>query len=237
MTDPYIPHETFRRSNVGVDIIGWRPINFKVAGIRIDNPSGSWLFVDIIGMQLQNQFVPPYTIGWQSDPPYPVPEISVSFVDGPAGQISTQAGDPITIWVYNRPIGNSPGHPFITEFTPNFANIMAATDVPLSTGLSGNLIPGTAGRRIRLTAISVALGGFPANPFSIRRAISPVTWTLIDTVTFDNRLVGRVTPESPVDARSFVPGIDFPEFAALTFTASTDFADSRIGVSANSQLI
>ena len=67
---------------VGTDVVSAAIQAGQIEGIRIDNPSGSWLLVSGI-----DQYVPPYRSGWQ----YPVSpsqsSISVRFVDSPSGSL------------------------------------------------------------------------------------------------------------------------------------------------------
>ena len=91
---------------VGTDVVSAAIQAGQIEGIRIDNPSGSWLLVSGI-----DQYVPPYRSGWQ----YPVSpsqsSISVRFVDSPSGSLSVQVGGAVTIYLYDDAIAFDAGQP------------------------------------------------------------------------------------------------------------------------------
>lgn len=87
----------------------------ETRGVAIDNPCGSWLVLDATG-----DYIPPYTLGWARSLDNAVASVTIRFVTGPAGQLSTQTGDAPTVTLYSTPVANSagyadPGHPFVTR--------------------------------------------------------------------------------------------------------------------------
>lgn len=155
-----ISHETFVRTPVGTDAT-IRPVNFPVVSLRIDNPSGSWLRIDGPGLQFPNQYVAPYTIGRQLTLPYPVPEVVVRFVAGPAGQVSTRSGDPVTIWAYDYATGDSAGESiaFVTrsDQPERLTTLFGFLDITNSGGVSYNTPAAGATKRYRLYSVAVEM--------------------------------------------------------------------------------
>jgi hypothetical protein len=157
--------ERIYRSPVGTNLDGITGIGWHIAGIQIDNPSGSWLFVTAI-----DQYVPPYRVGWK----YPVSpqasSLSVRFVDSPSGSVSELVGDPITVTVYDVPIptdhGNTSGAGGRVSIEPanlirrvNFVAIEAGSaPISLNAALVGfRIVP------VRFTVFAL-LGGVPLDP-------------------------------------------------------------------------
>lgn len=119
-----------RVTPVGTDIDYWQPSGgWQIKGIRVDNPSGSWLSVAPF-----NRSIPPYTLNWYTSYNASVANVSVKFVDGPVGKLSTLVGNPVTVTIYNTEVGSSDGVPFIGTTKPDvlIANI---------NGLTANIVP------------------------------------------------------------------------------------------------
>lgn len=75
------------------DLIDWAP-GFHVYGLAIDNPSGSWLYVN------QQWYIPPYTFAW-TKPVNGSLNITVEFVSGPGGIVSVNVGGPVDVYAYD----------------------------------------------------------------------------------------------------------------------------------------
>jgi hypothetical protein len=142
--------ERLYRNNPGVDFVNITGSAWSIAGITIDNPSGSWL--RITGIE---QFIPPFTVGWS----YPISpqqtSISVLFVDSPTGTPSSTFGSPVTIRLFDEPVSPSPGTlSGAGEIqTGEIGNkLLAPIGVRLteSLNLSAALLPPAAGTRIAL---------------------------------------------------------------------------------------
>lgn len=124
-----------------------------IRGIQVDNPSGSWLYV--VSEQV---YIPPYTIGWGLPLSYSQTSITINAVNGPAGQISTSAGDPWTLTLFDEEVDQSAGAQY--QFTTGFASTIALVGFSLNL-LSSNtytqtnvqLIAPVAGKRIRLHSL------------------------------------------------------------------------------------
>lgn len=94
------------RTPVGTDIVDTSGYTWQIAGIEIDNPSGSWLRITGI-----DQYVPPYTIGWAFPISPSQMSISILFVDSPSGTPSQLSGSPVTVRLHSIPIPANPGFP------------------------------------------------------------------------------------------------------------------------------
>lgn len=93
----------------GTSLVAWQPLGaWSIAGVRIDNRSGSWLRIDAADM-----YVPPYTIGWQRTLTVEQQSISVLSVTGPAGKQSTPQGSLSTATIFDVPIPDADGTKFI----------------------------------------------------------------------------------------------------------------------------
>ncbi len=213
-------------TRVGVDLpsIGLGP--YQIGGIVIDNPSGSWLSLPEI-----SDHVPPYTKGWAVTVYPTVARVSVLFRDGPAGQVSTLAGDPIHVELYDGPppggdsAGTTAGAGFVTQFTP----LLVASQQGLLLRTSNPLtnypvllfsIPGIR-VRIKSTAVSISnngVGSFDSNVF----------WGLFPDNLNDTFLSGRLTRDNP--ATVIVADIDWPVGVGVNCGGLPEWADTIIDV-------
>lgn len=109
-------HVTFTMT-LGIDLPSISLPAGQARGIAIDNPSGSWLT-----LYPTYDLIPPYTNGWARTFDNAVASATVRFTDGPAGLVSTLAGDRPTVTLYDYAIAGSggapsPGAPFISRDT------------------------------------------------------------------------------------------------------------------------
>lgn len=203
-------------------------------GIVIDNPSGSWLTVYPLF-----DYVPPYTLGWSRDFPMSVASATVRYTDGPSGEISTLAGDPMSVALDTDPVGASdgspaPGQAFITGFTP----VLGFSDLDRQvTALSGGtgsivLVAGIAGKRLRVFSI------LPTLQFGTlaTQSASNVYFRMGST---GGRPPQRVllTPRVPCVPIIFPQGLDWPVGLSVFYDAITNFADQLITVTGSYQVI
>lgn len=158
-----------------------------IKSVIVDNPSGGWLYI----VELKD-FVPPYTLAWSRDLEFSGSAITVQYGVTPAGQISTQQGDPYTVTLVDVPSGTSAGVPsqFIDAFT-KFLGIQSP-DLPIVNGQSGvlnfNIVPALpVTKRIRVFAV------WASNNGSIGRLVNR---TLIQFSAFP-----FISDESPAIAR------------------------------------
>lgn len=221
---------------VGTGKKSWNiPNSNQIAGLLLDNPSGSWLFIP-----QDRTYIPPYTMGFQHSFSPTFARVDILFSNGPSGQVSTQQGDPVRATIYDVKIGDSPGTPsqggaFIEQFTP----VLTISDqpvVPVSTGVTNNIIPATPNKRIRLLTCISTLDPFFSNP--------PVPYDTGISIRFfesvtglNDRILVRLNPDHPVDPQVFANGLDCTIGAGLQYTAFPDWATVPIGIMITYQLI
>jgi hypothetical protein len=191
---------------IGRDLVGASLPAGLMRGIVIDNPSGSWLYLPV-----NIDWVPPYTIGWSRSLDG-LASIDILFSDGPAGQVSTQQGDPPRVWLDSEPVAPSsgiasPGAAFIEGFTPVLAAFTQQTLTSL--GPPGNvvLIAPVANRRIRLYSVSVQLGR-PDDSQGFQQQVPIAIGVFDDTIAPATLAILNLSPEHPSDQIGFQPGLD-----------------------------
>lgn len=169
---------------------------FQIAAIRIDNPSSSWLRVSGV-----EQFVPPYTLGWTYDITPTMLNLNILFVDSPSRTPSKLVGDPVTIYLYDEPIGNSSGFASgATEYQqPGVGDVQYRLDsfLLVDTGLTiGATVTPSPGFRFVLVSLTVAMGLATAAAGQVMR--TPVQVNLVDG--FGAQLFPPIvlSPESPM---------------------------------------
>lgn len=92
---------------VGNDLIDAAGNGWQIAGITIDNPSGSWLHVG----GAVNAYVPPYTLGWTAPVSPTQWNVTVRFTDSPSGSVSDLVGDPVTVRLHDYAVPSFAGNP------------------------------------------------------------------------------------------------------------------------------
>lgn len=139
---------------------GW-----QVAGISIDNYSGSWLLVEPIHL-----LVPPYVLGWATPVSPANATIEITYVPGPGGFLGTTAGAPAVVTLTGYPVAPSPGVPFIaSQQSPTLSVLPGFTNygVPNKT-----LIAGVANQRLRIYSVLIT-------PNVNGQGTSPIRWQLV----------------------------------------------------------
>jgi len=202
-----------------------------IGGIIIDNPSGAWLSVGVGGA---TWYVAPYTLRWikRIDPVALSIDTVTMLAAGPSGQVSTVAGGPIVLTILDSP-PDTADTSYLAGFTPVLIAVNATQVVRWSTGYSEELIPATAGKRIRLLTLSVR------NGYSDVAALYPVCGIsyVVQPLASGTALIGRVSPDKPESVQSFPSGVDFPPGVAVWWSAQADWADQLIAISATYQVI
>lgn len=147
----------------------------RIRGVIVDNPSGSWIQLDGVGLGFQ-PYIPPYTMAWSVSLLPSVSELSAAYVAGPIGQSSSLAGAPVVIYVFESQVPSSPGSSFATTLPPTV--IALSITLPLVGPNNNNVIlpalGGAADYRILNCAASShysATGGIAA---VIHRNAAPV---------------------------------------------------------------
>lgn len=206
-------------------------------GIEIDNPSGSWLYIPSL-----ETFIPPYTTGWAFGFPYDVASLDVLSKDrqptGPAAQISTLQGDPVTIYLtdlqLDRKVGvAAAGSPssdqnFITAFTPILsAQIFGAATVSgAGSSLPTIIIPAIANKRIRLYSWGVTRGqtGIAGSGILVGgefvASLEDSAGSQKDTISLDWY--------ETKDVRLYTQGLDFPVSLGVSMEVFPSWADIPI---------
>lgn len=190
-------------TNVGQDLRSLAT-SFQIAGIKIDNPSGSWLHVTGI-----EKYVPPYTLAWS----YPVNptqlNIDVLFTTSPTGSPSELVGGPIVVELWDEELGASSGIASGAEQAqkPFGAALQLATNlagIANEAGTTTTILTPTAGSRIVPVTFVAALtsnGSPPFDPYfgqiSIR-VVSGAGVTLLPLMA--------ISPESPESTHDFPAG-------------------------------
>lgn len=135
----------------------------RIRGVIVDNPSGSWVKLDGIGLGFQ-PYIAPYTLAWSVSLLPSVNELSAAYVDGPTGQVSTSAGAPLVVYVFESQVPSSPGSNFQTA-PPATLNTSPyrSTNVVANTFDVATIHLAVVGVRFRIMAFSISIftpGGF-----------------------------------------------------------------------------
>ena len=179
------------RTPVGTDLNHIAGQSWQIGGIRVDNPTGSWLLVDSI-----NQFIPPYTNGWQADFIPAASSLSIKFVDSPSGSVSTLVGDPLTVTLYDTPVGASQGFSSgaggkVGIVPPNKSSAKSFV-AGASGGLSTILLP-KPGVSYVITSLSImSESGQEVQGFYLRGIAFVSLQDLLNVLA-----VGAISPETP----------------------------------------
>lgn len=134
-----------RRTPVGTDIQSFGG-PWQIAGVTVDNPSGSWLSIPNVGT------VPPFTMGWGSNPSPTIMAIDVLFVDSPSGTPSELIGDSVTVTISSVPVDDSSGFPSgASEFQqPGRGNVQHDLHQLIANESGANAFDAVAGRFVGL---------------------------------------------------------------------------------------
>jgi hypothetical protein len=106
----------------------------RIRGVIVDNPSGSWVMLDGVGLGFQ-PFIAPYTLAWSVSVLPSIAELSAAYVAGPIGQPSSSAGAPMVVYVFEAQVPSSGGSAFIQP-VPEVIPPVATTLLVSSTGLT-----------------------------------------------------------------------------------------------------
>src|SRR5450759_2466133 len=88
----------------------------RIRGVIVDNPSGSWVQLDGVGLGFL-PFIAPYTMAWSVSLLPSVTELSAKYVAGPIGEASEIAGAPVVVYLFEAQVPSSPGSVFLTPGT------------------------------------------------------------------------------------------------------------------------
>jgi len=93
-----------RTTPVGTDILQWGTL-WQIAGVSVDNPTGSWLNIPDVGD------VPPYTLQWTRGVSPTKSSISVVFAPSPAGTPSQEVGRTVKVTIFDSTLPDGQGYP------------------------------------------------------------------------------------------------------------------------------
>lgn len=209
-----------------------------IAGLVVDNPSGSWLTIVIGGA---TYFVSPYQLRWVKRIDPPVTSLtSLSFTNGPASQVSTKQGDQVTLTLLDQE-PDSKDTSFIQGFTPVITGALSAA-MSLSTAMVGQQVPNlvaTANKRWRILTVYAALKSqFSTPPSTLDSYDSGLYWLVYASTDANYRAgEGRLNPYKPTDDRTYPMGMDFPIGAGVIADAYPDFTNSAINIVVTAILI
>lgn len=183
----------------------------QIAGIAIDNPSGSWL--RITGVE---EFVPPYTLGWGIPVSPTQLTVDVLFVDSPSGAPSDLIGSPVTVVVSNYPVprnaGTLSGDPHTGR--PGQATVQFTVKSPalaVEAGFANQLVPAVAGTSIVPLRIYMSASD-PVNGAPTRMLKGLVSMWVGAAGGIPHM---SVSPASPFAMAECVPGFRLPVSADL----------------------
>lgn len=202
-----------RQTSVGVDLVSWNP-GFQIAGIEVNNPSGSWLLLSGI-----NQYIPPYRAGWKFSLSPAQAAIDLSFVDSPSGSLSVLAGPDVVVTLYDEQIGTSEG-------VTTGAGSKVSTIPPLLHAIAPSIGTGAASTLISMLANptqKIVVRRLEIVPDLTAGLASQQPFRSIVTVRFEQSGGGvgtpqwhlAISPESPFSEASFEDG-------AFVLDAGTD---------------
>lgn len=213
--------QTFR-ANAGTSILFKSLSNgHMIRGIVINNVTGGWLYV-----VSEQQYVPPYTIGWSMPLTYAQASISVNYLAlGPTAQVSTQQVGTFEQWeleLHDEPVDASTGGQqtqYVEQFTPTLFSSSSITPSFPGGSDTSTQIAGVLNKRIRILQIAVAFSsalgvhdtdGFVTNTFTDQAIESPIHITIFqqDGVT-NPQIWGTVLDRIQTKDRiAYAPGLD-----------------------------
>lgn len=224
---------------VGTNLRSWvLPGGAQITAVTIDNKSGSWLLIP-----QDNTYIAPYTLGFAHNFSPSLLRIDILFVDGPAGQVSTLAGDPPLASIYDAPLAESAGVAsqgagFIVGFTPVQHFLALITILSIGVGVTGTLIAGIPNKRTRLLSIGITTliyGSAGATHYDV---YANSHWILTEVSSGDiveSALIGR----DNMNYQSLYPeGLDIAVGSDLDYTFyDTQTHDLRAYLKATYQII
>lgn len=168
-----------------------------VAGISVDNYSGSWLLVEPIHL-----LVPPYVLGWATPVSPANATVEITYVPGPGGFLGTTAGAPAVVTLTGYPLPPSPGVPYTaSQQAPTLAALLSFT----AYNTNKTLKAGTAGQRIRIYQVLILPNVTEGSLVTFQLVLAFGSGTTLGPGAIYNGLVKR----EPI-ALGFPLGLDSP---------------------------
>jgi hypothetical protein len=130
----------------------------RIRGVIVDNPSGSWVQLDGVGLGFQ-PYVAPYTMAWSVSLLPSVNELSAKYVAGPIGQVSFLAGAPVVVYVFENQVPSSAGSTFLTPSTPDQTFWKVGGGIAKGVVSAGQIPTGSALKTVALSGTTATGGG------------------------------------------------------------------------------
>lgn len=184
----------------GSSIAGWLP-GFRILGLTVDNPTGSWINV-ISNNGKYNWYIPPYTTQFSKSLDPSVISLQLISGDGPAGKLGTTAGTSWTATVYSFTVGDSDGFPIVLGDKPP---IKWFNTVPVADGTIFTVVTPPSGQALRIFGLISSWRSFNT---SEQDSVIRINWWR-KTITGSNQAVvdALLTPQHPTIPMQF-PGLD-----------------------------
>jgi hypothetical protein len=146
----------------GGQLLNWTPGfatgGSPIRGLKVDNTSGSWLGVQVVG--LPTQYIPPYTLGWAMTFTTPLSNVTITS-GGPPSSISTNSGSNVSVYAYSSEIAGTSGNTYYTPTTnPSILSINTGLGLAVSGHSAGALLPALPNKSYRLYNWSMNIDTF-----------------------------------------------------------------------------
>lgn len=202
---------------LGSDLVGATiAANTQIGGMQVDNPSGSWLHVEVV-----DQYVPPFTLGWQLILLPTQLAVTIRFTNSPSGTPSKLTGSPVVVTLSDMPLGQSQGFPsgaaqsespigaFLFSGSAVFtARETASAELPIVTPVPGN----------RIVPLRVMVRGYFDSVFPGKELRTPVYVSL----SFSSlALPFMISPETPFVTMAMPQGFQMNVNDSVTCWAVT----------------
>jgi hypothetical protein len=126
---------------------------YRINGVQVDNPSGSWLYLPEC-----YSYIPPQTLGWATNLAS-VKSLRVQFVNAPSGGAASVAtGGPIVVTTYSQSLSPNIGTNYTVATQQDLANLIAA----LNRNTGGMNVPAWGSTVVHAGSVTLHQTG-PAN--------------------------------------------------------------------------
>lgn len=192
----------------------------RIRGVIVDNPSGSWVQLDGVGLGFQ-PFIAPYTMAWSVSLLPSVNELSAKYVDGPIGQPSSNAGAPAVIYVFENQVPSSPGSLFVTP-APAITMLRTQIAATIAGGFVQIIVP-PPDAAIRVLSME---GIMRIEPAYLIDAPVLLSWISTDTLTTLGGV--QLSNSKRSEGLSLAAPIDLPVGAGLTVAYAAGWGNVRV---------
>lgn len=206
----------------------------RIRGIKVDNPSGSWVMLDGIGMAYQ-PFIQPYTLAWADSPLPSLAELKATYVTGPTGQPVSIAGQPLVVYLFEEQVPSSGGSQFVTS-TPEELSITVTITALSIAQVTPILGPPPAGQRYRLFGAKLNEAEAPsadANVFGL----SGVHGLLQESITTADLGDLAIGPGQHADSDDYGTGLDVSVDNGVSINLLSVWGRHRVEVTLRYQVV